>query len=179
LVQLGRSGYTDTFLPKFGCAVGSMIVMTENEFTMVDAWDEMTLSVIIGLRSIHNFVAVNPQWRILEIFDRFNIHVLSHNANVLRLDAKIPSLKEEGDASHANQSYDKPVAKGDTQANTDILSLMRTAFKVSNTIYEQWSMVIIGCYAVYNTRCLDQLIRGLLLGFTHSSDVCGMVPANQ
>jgi hypothetical protein len=122
--------------------------MTENAFMMVDAWEEMTPIVIVGLLRINKFVAANPQSWMLEIFDGFNAYVLSHNANILRLDAKILSLKEEGDASHVNHAYDKHAAKGDNWANDDSLSLMRSAFKVGNTISDQWSLVKIGCYAV-------------------------------
>jgi hypothetical protein len=126
-------------------------MMTENAFMMVDAWQEMTPGVIVGQRIMNKFVAVNPQWWMLGICNGFNAHVLSRNANVLQLDAMILSLKEEGDASHANQSYDKHAANGDKQAKTNNLSSMRSAFDVSNTICDQWSLGNIGCYPVRDT----------------------------
>jgi hypothetical protein len=111
----------------------------------------MTPSVIVGLRIINKFVAANPQWWMLETFDGSNAHVLSHKANGMQLDAQIISVKEEGDTSHFNQAYDKHVANGEKQAKTDSISLMRSAFKVSKIICDQWSLVNIGCYAVRDT----------------------------
>jgi hypothetical protein len=60
----------------------------------------------------------------LELFDRFNAHVLSHKNNEIQLDAKIISLKEAVGSSHVNQTYGTHVADGDKRANIDSLSLM-------------------------------------------------------
>jgi hypothetical protein len=151
--------------------VGSMFVMTENVFRMVDAWEDMTRSVVVGLHSINKFVAANPKWRMLEIFDWFNAHLLSHNDNGMQLNAKSISLKEEGDISHDNQSYDKHVAKDDKHAKTDSISLMRSEFKFSKTIIcDHWSLVNIGCYAVPDTT------REV---WTSSFEACNLDPCTQ
>jgi hypothetical protein len=50
-----RSGYTDGFLHKFGCDLGSTIMMTENAFMMVDVWEKMTPHVInIGMCAVRD-----------------------------------------------------------------------------------------------------------------------------
>jgi hypothetical protein len=47
----------------------------------VDAWERMTPNIILGIRNINKYVAANPQFRVLEIFDGFGAHHLSHKAN--------------------------------------------------------------------------------------------------
>jgi hypothetical protein len=55
--------------------------MTENAFMTVDAWECMTPNIILRLRNINKYVAANPQWWVLEIFDGYAAHLLSHKAN--------------------------------------------------------------------------------------------------
>jgi intracellular sulfur oxidation DsrE/DsrF family protein len=98
----------------------------------VDVWERMTPNIILGLRNINKYIAANPQWWVLEIFDGFGAHLLSHKANEERFAAKILSLKEEGYTSHVCQAYDKHVAKGDNAVKSLSLSFLRIGFKVSN-----------------------------------------------
>jgi hypothetical protein len=134
---------------------------------IVDAWERMTPNIILGLRNINKYDDDNPQWWVLEIFDGFGAHLLSHKANEERFAAKILSLKEEGDTSHACQAYDKHVAKGDKAAKYLSLSFLRTRFKVSNLIIDQWSLVQVGMFAVRDTtrKC-----------WTQSFDSCNLDP---
>jgi hypothetical protein len=125
--------------------------MMENAFMTVDAWEKMTPRGIEGLRKINTYVAVNPQWWLLEIFHGFSDH-LSHKANQERLDANILSLKEDGDTSHLCQAYNKHVTKGYKAAKARILSFMRSGSRVTKTIIDQWSLINIGMYAVRDTK---------------------------
>jgi hypothetical protein len=111
-----RHGFTDQYLRSNGCAIGSTVIMTENAFMTVDAWELVTPNIILGLRNINNYVAANPQWWVLEICDGFGAHLLSHKANEERFAVNILSLKEEGNTSHVCQAYEKHVAKGDKAA---------------------------------------------------------------
>jgi hypothetical protein len=113
------------------------------------------------------YVAANPQRWVLEIFDGFGAHLLSHKANEERFAANILSLKEEGDTSHVCQAYDKHVAKGDKAAKSLSLFFLRTGFKVSNLLIDQWSLVQVGMFAVRDTtrEC-----------WTRSFDSCNMDP---
>jgi hypothetical protein len=104
-----RAGFTDKFLTKHGMAEGLTNIMTPTAFVTKEAWEEMTPFVIKGIRSI-DIVKANPQWWVLEVFDRFGPHVSSYKAMKMQYDNKILSLKEEGDSSHCNQAYDKFVA---------------------------------------------------------------------
>jgi hypothetical protein len=79
--KLRRTGYTDAFLRKNGCALRSTIIMTENAFMTVDAWEKMKPYVIEGLRNINKYVSANPQWWMLEVFNIFNAHGPSHQEN--------------------------------------------------------------------------------------------------
>jgi hypothetical protein len=117
----------------------------------VDAWERMTSNVIIGLRNINRYVAANPQWWVLEIFDGFRAHLLSHKENEGCFSSNILSLKEEGDMSHVCQAYDKHVAKGDKAEKSLSLSLLRAGFKVSNLLIDQWSLVQVGIFSVRDT----------------------------
>jgi hypothetical protein len=133
----------------------------------VDAWEIMTPNIILGLRSINKYVADNPHWWVLEIFDDFGAHLLSHKANEERFDAKILSRKEEEDTSHVCQAYDKHVAKGNEAAKSLSLSFLRTGFKVSNLLIDQWSRVQVGMFAMRDTtrEC-----------WTHYFDSCNLDP---
>jgi hypothetical protein len=150
-VKTKRHGFTDHYLRSNGCAIGSTVIMTENAFMTVDAWERMPPNIILGLRNINKYVASNPQWWVLEIFDGFGDHLLSHKANEERFTAKILSLKEEGYTSYVCQAYDKHVAKGDKAAKSLSLSFLRAGFKVSNLLIDQWSLVQVGMFAVHDT----------------------------
>ena len=65
----------------------------------------------------------------LEIFDGFGAHLASLDAAQVRRDHKILSLKEEADSSHANQDYEKMVARTDKMAKTESLGMMRSGIK--------------------------------------------------
>jgi hypothetical protein len=146
-----RHGFTDQYLRSNGCTIGSTVIVTENAFMTVDDWEHTTPNVILGLRNINKYVAANPQWWVLEIFDGFGAHLLSHKANEERFAAKILSLKEEGDTSHVCQAYDKHVAKGDKAAKSLSLSFLCVGFKVSNILIDQWILVQVGIFAVRDT----------------------------
>jgi hypothetical protein len=92
--KIKRSGYNDSFIHNNGCAIGSMIIMTKYAFMTVEAWEKMIPNVILGLCNISKYIAANPQWWLLEIFDGFNAHLLSHKVNQEHLDSKVLSLKE-------------------------------------------------------------------------------------
>jgi hypothetical protein len=127
----------------------------------------MTPNIILGLRNINKYVAANPQLWVLEIFDGFGAHLLSHKANEESFAANILSLKEEGDTSHVCQTYDKHVVKGDKAAKSLSLSFLRTGFKVSNILIDQLSLVHVGMFAVRDTtrEC-----------WTQSFDSCNLDP---
>jgi hypothetical protein len=76
-----RHGFTDHYLRSNVCVIGSTVIMTGNAFMTVDAWERMTPNIILGIRNINKYVAANPQFRVLEIFDGFGAHHLSHKAN--------------------------------------------------------------------------------------------------
>jgi hypothetical protein len=162
-----RHGFTDHYVRSNVCAIGSTVIMTENAFMTVDAWERMTPNIILGLRNINKYVAAHPQWWVLEIFDGFGAHLLSHKANEERFAANILSLMEEGDTSHVCQAYDKHVAKGYKAANYLSLSFLRTGFKVSNLLIDQWSLVQLDMFAVRDTtrEC-----------WTQSFDSCNLDP---
>jgi hypothetical protein len=127
----------------------------------------MTTNVILGIRNINKYVTATPQWGVLEICDGFGAYLLYHKAKEECFVVNILSLKEEGDTSHVCQAYDKHVAKGDKAAKSFSLIFLRTGFKVSNLIIDQWSLVQVGMFAVRDTtrEC-----------WTQSFDSCNLDP---
>jgi hypothetical protein len=97
-----RVGYNDTFLKQEGCALGSTVVMVENAYMTEDAWEEMTPYLVEGYRRF-SVICDNLQWWMIEIFDRFGAHLNNLSLMNQRADAKILSIKEEGDSSSYNQ----------------------------------------------------------------------------
>ena len=89
----------------------------------------------------------------LEIFDGFGEHLASLDAAQVRRDHKILSLKEEADSSHANQAYDRMVAKTDKMAKTESLGMMRSGIKsVNKGVVEQWGLVHVGLFEIRSTK---------------------------
>jgi hypothetical protein len=144
-----RNGFTDAYLMQYGAAEGSTIIMMPTAFVTEEAWLEMTPFVIKGIRAIE-IIKANPQWWVLEVFDGFGPHVSSYEAMKMRYDAKILSLKEEGDSSHVNQAYDKFVAKSDKSLKREGLQLLRVA-PGANKIIDQWAIIIVVLYILRDT----------------------------
>ena len=86
--------------------------MTKNAYMMEEAWEEMTPSLVKRYRNLP-VVKDNPQWWMIKFFDGFGAHLTNLNALKHHAEAKILSIKEEGDSSSYNQAYDKHVAKSD------------------------------------------------------------------
>ena len=75
-----REGYTNKFLLDNGAAPGSTVIMTQNTFMTIEAWEAMTPKLCSGLRKINAIVEANPQWWMLEMFDGFGAHLASLDA---------------------------------------------------------------------------------------------------
>jgi hypothetical protein len=89
------------FLEDEGCAIGSMVVVTENAYMTEATWEELSPSLVIGYRNLPI---------VEEIVDRFGAHLNNLKALTQRADAKIVLIKEEADSSLINQAYNKHTA---------------------------------------------------------------------
>ena len=87
----------------------------------------------------------------LEILDGFGAHLNNLHANRVRYEAKIRSLKEEGDLSSINQAYDKHVAKSDKSVHRVSLGWLRSDRTWCADIVDQWALVCCGLAAVRHT----------------------------
>jgi len=146
-----RAGYSDKWLKEHGCAHGSTIAMNENAFMTTKTWEEITPSIVSGLRSAP-YVKENPQWWVLEIFDGFGAHLNSHYALKYRWDHKVISLKEEPDSSSICQAYDKYAAKSDKSVQRINLALLRKIFNEGTIdIIDQWKLLHCAIAAVQFT----------------------------
>ena len=145
-----RTGFTETFIEERGCAPGSCIQMTEKAFMTEEAWLAMSPDIVKGYRAMP-FIEWNPQWWVVEILDGFGAHLNNYEALKMRADAKIISIKEEGDSSSINQAYDKQVARSDKQQQRKNLGYLRQ-LKGQNRFVDQWSLVHVGMAAVRYTK---------------------------
>ena len=145
-----KTGFTAKFLEEHGAEPGSTIQMTEKAFMTEEAWLKMTPELVRGYRNMP-FIQDNPQWYVVEIFDGFGAHLSNYDALKMRADAKIISIKEEGDSSSINQAYDKLVAKSDKVEQRRSLGYLR-AMTGSNNFIDQWSLIYVGLAAVRYTK---------------------------
>lgn len=115
-----------------------------------EAWVSMTPKLVEGYRNLP-YIKENPQWWCLEIFDGFGPHLNNYEALKMREDAKILSIKEEGDSSQVNQAYDKEAARSDKRQQRQSLAYIRV-LKGSNNFVDQWSLVHTGVAAIRYTK---------------------------
>jgi hypothetical protein len=147
-----RVGYNDTFLKQEGCAVGSTVVMMKNAYITEDAWEEMTPSLVDGYQSLP-VICDNPQWWMIEIFDGFGVHLNNLSLMKKRADAKILSIKEEGDSSSYNQAYDKHVAKSDKHPMRHSLTFLWSMKNRNSNLVDQWDLIHCGLASIqYSDR---------------------------
>ena len=78
-----RKAYSNDFLCREGCALGSTIAMTESAYMTDEAWVEFTPNIVAGYRHLP-FVLENPQWWVLELFDGFGSHTTNIEAMGVR-----------------------------------------------------------------------------------------------
>jgi hypothetical protein len=142
-----HTGFTDEFLVKHGAAPGSAIVMTPTGYMTEEAWVELAPKMAAGIRAMP-IIRDNPQWWVIKIIDGFGPHTSSIEAMELYANARILLLKEEGDSSHVNQSYDQQVAKDDKVTMRDCLSYLRQTERLSKNIISGWDLVHVGLAAV-------------------------------
>jgi hypothetical protein len=83
-----------------------MIVMTPTGYMTEEAWLEMAPGMSDGIRQMP-VISSMPEWWCLKIIDGFGPHTSSEKAMQIYAEHKILLLKEEGDSSHVNQSYDQ------------------------------------------------------------------------
>jgi hypothetical protein len=142
-----KSGFNETFLKQEGCALGLTICMTKNAYMTEKAWEEMTPSIVKGYRNLP-VVKDNPKWWMIKIFDGFRAHLTNLNALTQRAEAKILSIKKEGDSSSYNQAYDKHIAKSDKLHQRRLLTFMHGMKNRNNNLIDQWDLIHCGVAAV-------------------------------
>ncbi len=142
-----RVGCNNTLLKQEGCAIWSTVVMMENAYMTVDAWEEMTPSLVEGYRSLP-VICDNPQWWMIEIFDGFGAHLNNLSLMNQHADAKILSIKEEGDSSSCNQAYDKHVKKSNKNHMRCSLTLLWSMKNRNSNLVDQWDLIHCGLASI-------------------------------
>jgi hypothetical protein len=142
-----KHGYTDKFLIENGAAVGSTIIMTPTGYMTEEAWDEMAQPMAAGIRQM-DVIKDNPEWWVVKIIDGYGPHVSSVRAMEIYQQHKILLLKEEGDSSHVNQSYDQDVAKQDKRSMRGALGFLRTSSKITKGVTDGWMLIHVALAAV-------------------------------
>ena len=93
----------------------------------------------------------------LEVMDGFGAHLISKEANTIHFKNKILSLKEEGESSSINQTYDKYVSKEDKRIQRNNLTFIRESRQWNSNITDQWGLLKWGLSAVRHTTMHPQL----------------------
>ena len=90
------------------------------------------------------YVKENEQWFMLELLDGFKSHENVLAAHELRSEAKVRSIKEESNSSHANQGYDQFTAKNDKKIAAESLYDQRKLKKLvtGKTHIDQYDLVL-------------------------------------
>jgi hypothetical protein len=147
-----KSGFNEAYLKQASCALGSKICMTKNAYMTEEAWEKMTPSNVKGYQNLP-VVKDNPQWLMVKIFDGFWAHLTNLNALKKCAEAKILSIKEEGDSSSYNQAYDKYVAKSDKLHQWPLLTFMHGVKNRNSNLIDQWDFIHCGVAAVQYAHC--------------------------
>ena len=142
-----KTGYDDDFLIKHGASAGSTFAMTPTGYMTEEAWVELAPKMAAGIRAVP-VVCDMPDWWVLKIVDGFGPHVSSETAMQIYADHKIVLLKEEGDSSHVNQSYDQHVAKADKKSMRAALGYLRSSAKLNKSVVDGWQLVHVGLSCV-------------------------------
>lgn len=112
-----------------------------------DAWLAMASKVARGIRALP-VIKDHPEWWVLKIVDGFGAHVKNLEAMLVYHEHKILVLKEEGDASHVNQAYDRLVARCDKSWIRDAVDILRRSTSLTRGVIDQWQLIHVGLYAV-------------------------------
>ena len=145
--------FTDDWLVRHGCAVGSTIIPTENAYMTDDAWKKTSEAIVKGYRHLP-YIKENPDWWVGELLDGFKSHENVLTAHELRYEHKIISLREESNSSHANQGYDQLVAKNDKKVAAETLYEQRKLLKsqTSKSNITQYDLIVTGIHLVNSTN---------------------------
>ena len=121
--------------------------MTPTGYMTVEAWVEMAPKIADGIRMMP-VISGRPEWWVLKIIDGYGAHTSSEAAMQTYADRKILLLKEEGDSSHVNQSYDQKVAKDDKKSMRQSLAYLRQSNKLTKGTIDGWALIHVALAAV-------------------------------
>mmetsp|Transcript_15244 Transcript_15244/g.17110 ORF Transcript_15244/g.17110 Transcript_15244/m.17110 type:complete len:229 (+) Transcript_15244:140-826(+) len=142
-----RKGVNTEYLMMWGDSVGSRIVANENAFMNTETLEKLTPSIIEGYRNMKEHARATTDWWILKIIDGFGAHLASYKAMKMQYDAKILTVKEEEDTSHACQANDDKMENSDKR-RAAIITIKTTSFHYNASPFDQYSIVAAGLHAI-------------------------------
>ena len=148
-----RSGYSNEFLKSQGCADGSCVVMTPNAFMTREAWEAINANILPGIRKLP-FICDHPNWHVFLSLDGWCEHPTNLDVLTRARSHNILICKEEGDASHVNQAYDRKVALDDKHMFRDLVALLRTTTSITRGVVDQYGLL----------HCVTQCVAHPLCG---------------
>ena len=110
--------------------------MTENAFTMYDAWYEANKNIIFRYNQML-VIRDNPQWEILEFLYGFGYHEFESCVLEMRAKRNILSAKQDSKTSHTNQAYNQLVANNDKNKEAENLACQRNMKNVNKGVVDQ------------------------------------------
>jgi hypothetical protein len=88
-----------------------------------------------------------------EIFDGCCAHLNNLSSMKKHADAKILSIKEEGDSSLCNQAYDEHIAKRDKHHMQHLLTLLRSMKNRNSNLVDQWDLIHCEIASIWYSDC--------------------------
>jgi len=125
-------------LLKTRCPKGSQIIMSPLAYMTDETYQELVPEFCRGMRDMP-VIRDHPDWWVTLTCDGFGSHVNVEVAHKVFNKHKSFVVKEEGDSSHVNQSYDQIVAKQDKAWMRNHLSLVRR--KLGSKQLDQWTLI--------------------------------------
>jgi len=131
-----------TNILKEQCPPGSQVVMSPSAYMTDETYLQLIPEFARGIRAM-DVIKDHPDWWMTLTCDGFGSHILD-KAIELFAKYKIQIVKEEGDTSQVNQSYDQDVAKKDKCYMRANLELIRR--KLGKKV-DQWSLIALAINA--------------------------------
>ena len=136
-----------TNILKEQCPPGSQVVMSPSAYMTDETYLQLIPEFARGIRAM-DVIKDHPDWWMTLTCDGFGSHTLD-KAIELFAKYKIQIVKEEGDTSQVNQSYDQDVAKKDKCYMRANLELIR--HKLGKKV-DQWSLIALATALTLNSR---------------------------
>jgi len=125
------------------CPAGSQVIMSPSAYMTDETWLKLVPFFAKGIRNL-DVIKDHADWWMTLTCDGFSSHTIDR-ANEIFSEHKIQMVKEEGDTSQVNQSYDQNVAKKDKSLMRMNLEAVRRPLGTKKI--DQWTLIALAIEA--------------------------------